>query len=323
MTVSNAKVSVVTPTFFRPAETLGLLENLSKQTLLPFEVILVDGAPSEERRTEEAVSEVINNFPFKIRYVRKSGGTAIQRNEGIDLAAGDFVALVDDDVRLDENFLQSITEVFNAQGSEKVGGIVGYRKNRHFEIEKSARWQLYKKFKLLTTFEPGRYDFQCGYPINNNMQPPFSGTRPVDFMTTACAVWRREVFAEGLRFHIFFRDYGVLEDAHFSLHAGRKWNLLQSGDALCEEMHSPNGRVNRRKIGYKCVVNYYFVFQDIVRPLSLAQKFRFWRYQAFEFIRIGSSAVRRRRLHDLHEIVGRIEGVFAVLGNAVRLKKIL
>lgn len=323
MTISNIKVSVVTPTFFRPTETLGLLENLSKQSLLPFELILVDGAPPEERRTEEAVGKVINDFPFKIRYVRKSGGTAIQRNEGIELANGDFVALVDDDVRLDENFLQAVTEVFNSEGSEKVGGIVGYRKNRHFEIEKSARWQFYKRLKLLTTFEPGRYDFKCGYPINNNLQPPFSGTRPVDFMTTACAVWRREVFDEGLRFHSFFRDYGVLEDAHFSLRAGRNWNLLQCGDALCEEMNSPNGRVNRRQIGYKCVVNYYFVFQDIMRPLSPAQKFRFWRYQAFEFIRIGSSAVRRRRLNDLHEIVGRIEGVFAVLGNAVKLKKIL
>ena len=24
---------------------------------------------------------------------------------------------------------------------------------------------------LLTTYEPGRYDFACGYPINANMQP--------------------------------------------------------------------------------------------------------------------------------------------------------
>lgn len=320
MTLPNQKISVVTPTYIRPTETISLLDNLSRQELLPFEVIIVDGSSEDDVRTEKAVHNAAHNLSFKIRYVRHNGGTAIQRNKGIELATGEFIALIDDDVRLDENFFTTIVGVFNSTEAGNVGGIVGYRKNRHFELEKSTRWQFYKRLKLLTTFEPGRYDFNCGYPINNNMQPPFAGTRPVDYMTTACAVWRREVFDDGLRFHPFFRDYGVLEDAHFSLTAGRKWDLLQCGDALCEELSSPNGRVNRRQIGYKCVVNYYFVFQDIVRPLSFSQKMRFWRYQAFEFIRIGSSAVRRRRLKDLHEIIGRIEGVFAVIGGAARLK---
>ena len=174
--------------------------------------------------------------------------------------------------------------------------------------------------KLLTVYEPGRYDFETGYPINNNLQPPFEGVRPVDFMTTACAVWRREVFDSGLRFHPFFYDYGVLEDAHFSLRAKREWTLLQHGEAHCEELHSPHGRENSRKIGYKCVVNYYFVFQDIMRPLSLKQKFRFWRYQAFEFFRIAASVVRRRRWSDVLEIIGRIQGVFAVLFGATKFQ---
>jgi glycosyltransferase involved in cell wall biosynthesis len=320
MNTPNLKVSVVTPTFFRPLETIGLLENLAEQSFLPFEVILVDGAPHEEHRTENAVRNVLDKFPFKVRYVRRGGGTAIQRNVGIALAQGDFVAFIDDDVRLKENFLRVIVEIFNAEESSTVGGIVGYRIGQHFTIEKSERWRWYKRLKLLTTFEPGRYDFNCGYPINTYLQPPFTGVRTIDFMTTACAVWRREVFADNLRFHPFFSDYGVLEDAHFSLRAGRKWSLLQCGDALCEELSSPNGRVSRRKIGYKCVVNYYFVFRDIVRPLSFAHQFRFWRYQSFEFIRIAASAVRRRRRADFQEILGRIEGVFAVLGGAARIK---
>lgn len=320
MTSTHLRISVVTPTFYRPAETIGLLENLSRQSLLPVEVILVDGAPTEIRDTEAAVEKVINDYPFKVRYIRQTGGTAIQRNAGIDAADGDFVAFIDDDVRLDENFLRIIVENFHSDDYEKVGGIVGYRTNQHFEIEKSERWRWYKRLKLLTVYEPGRYDFECGYPINSCLQPPFKGVRSIDYMTTACAVWRREVFADNLRFNSFFRDYGVLEDAHFSLHAGRKWSLLQSGDALCEELHSPNGRVNRRQIGYKCVVNYYFVFRDIARPLSFRQKYRFWRYQSFEFLRIAASAVRRRRLADCQEILGRIEGVFAVLGGAARIK---
>jgi hypothetical protein len=125
-------------------------------------------------------------------------------------------------------------------------------------------------------------------------------------------MWRREAFDEGARFHDFFRDYGVLEDAHFSLKAGRKWTLLQCGDAQCEELHSPKGRVNQRQIGYKCVANYYFVFRDVVGPLGAARSFRFWRYQAFEFFRIAMSAIRRRRWGDVSELRGRIDGVLRV-----------
>lgn len=318
---SEPKISVVTPTFLRPLEIRDLLASLSLQTLLPIEVILVDGASAEDVSTARVVEQILNDLPFQIKYLRKRGGTAIQRNAGIEAARGDFIALIDDDVRPDRTFLETIMNVFTSGTADGVGGIVGYRKGRHFSVETSRRWKWYKRLKLLSTFEPGRYDFNCGYPINNYLQPPFQGVRPVDFMTTACAVWRREVFDEGLRFHPFFQDYGVLEDAHFSLRAGRRWKLLQCGEALAEELNSPNGRVNERRIGYKCVVNYYFVFQDIVDPLSTAQKFRFWRYQSFEFLRVATSALRRRRLSDLKEVWGRIEGCFAILRGSAFSKK--
>ena len=315
-------ISVVTPTFFRPEETVGLLKNLAGQDLMPVEVILVDGAPPEERMTEMAVKKIANALPFKINYIRQSGGTAIQRNFGIDAAIGDFIAFIDDDVRLESDFFSTLSEVFEGDSQKEIGGVVGYRTNQHFSLAETRRWRWYKRLKLLTTFEPGSYDFNCGYPINNNLQPPFEGTREIDFMTTACALWRREVFAAGLRFHPFFSDYGVLEDAHFSLRAKKDWDLLQCGTARCEEMHSPNGRVNSRRKGYKCVVNYYFVFQELVKPLTFRHKFRFWRYQAFEYFRIAASAVRRRNPDDLKDLYGRLEGVIAVVSGAYKNKEL-
>jgi glycosyltransferase involved in cell wall biosynthesis len=315
------RISVVTPTFRRPREVEDLLENLSAQTTLPAEVIIVDGAAAEEVDTENRVAEIRSKYPFHINYVRHSGGTATQRNVGVEAAKGSFIALIDDDVRLEADFFKNILSAFAEDDKKNVGGIVGYRTNRHFSPEKAQRWRWYKRLGLLSVYEPGRYDFMCGYPINNNMQPPFKGTRRVDFMTTACAVWRRDVFDSGLRFDPFFADYGVLEDAHFSLRAGHAWALLQSGDARCEELHSPNGRVSRDKIGYKCVVNYYFVFQDLVRPLSLAHKMRFWRFQAFELFRIGVSAVRRRSWGDLLDLGGRLKGISTVLTSRNKFQR--
>lgn len=310
---SHQLISIVTPTFRRPTEVRGLLEHLSQQTLLPLEIILVDGAPQEEKGTEDVVLQLRDQLPFEVRYLRHDRGTAIQRNAGIEIATGSFIAFIDDDVRLDPEFFERMVAAFTSDRGKKVGGIVGYRTNQHFELDNRQRWRWYRRLRLLTTYEPGRYDFQSGYPINANMQPPFSGTRKVDFMTTACALWRREVFESRLRFDPFFCNYGVLEDAHFSLRAGRRWELWQCGDAHCRELHSAGGRVDRRSIGYKSVVNYYYVFRDIVRPLTWRHQLRFWRFQAFEILRIASSAIRRRRYSDVMELGGRLEGMMAVV----------
>jgi hypothetical protein len=50
------------------------------------------------------------------------------------------------------------------------------------------RWRWYKRLWTLTTYEPGKYDFKTGYPINNNNAvTPF---QPAKAATTACTVWR-------------------------------------------------------------------------------------------------------------------------------------
>lgn len=306
------RISVVTPTLRRPQEVAELLANLAAQTLQPLEFILVDGAPEGEEATRKVAEQEFGKATFPCRYIRHGGGTAIQRNVGIEAAQGEYIALIDDDIRLEPDFLAQVARAFAADASKRVGGVVGFRTNQEFKLESRARWHWYRKLGLLTTFEPGRYDYRTGYPINACMQPTFSGVREVDFMTTACAVWRREVFADGLRLDPFFRGYGVLEDAHFSLRARRTWSLLQCGDARCQHLHSPHGRTNRRKIGYMCVVNYYYVFRDVAGPLSLRQKFRFWRYQAFELVRILGSGLRRLRSDDWAELAGRLKGFLAV-----------
>lgn len=313
-----AGITIVTPTFRRPREMAELLDNFSRQRMLPEEVIIVDGAPEGEEETREAVEPLIPRLPFPCRYIRHGGGTAIQRNVGIGEARSKLIALIDDDIRLEPDFLERIAAAFSADAEGRVGGIVGYRTNQHFDAN-VLRWKWYRRLRFFSTYEPGRYDFRSGYPINVNLQPPFEGLREVDFMTTSCAVWRREVFDSGLGFDPFFRDYGMLEDAHFSLRAGRKWKLMQCGDARCLHLHAPGGRPQRRRIGYKSVVNYYYVFRDIAGPLSPGQQFRFWRFQLFELLRVIGSAVRRRRWSDAAEFIGRVEGFVAVAtGRAFR-----
>lgn len=311
---SGLAISVVTPTYCRPGELGGLLRNLTQQTRLPDEVVIVDASP--DTATGIVVEQLRPHVPFAIRYLRSAKGTAVQRNAGIRGACGHFIAFIDDDVRLDADFLDVVIGHFQRDEAERVGAIVGYRKNEPLSEVEPARWVWYRRLRLLKTFEPGRYDRSTGYPINASRQPPFTGLRPVDFMTTACAVWRRAVFATGLQFDPFFTGYGVLEDAHLSLTAGKRWLLYQCGDARCVERRAAGGRENDRLIGYKSVVNYYYVFKSVEKPLTLLQRVRFWRFQMFELVRVSAYWLRKRERSAAWNLLGRVQGILAVIGGA-------
>ncbi len=310
------RISVVTPTLGRPREVSDLLVNLAAQTVPPSELILVDGATPEDERTREVVTVAAPTLPWPCRYLRQGGGTAIQRNAGIDAGDGDFIALIDDDIRLDEDFFEQMLAAFENDFDRQVGGITGYISNQFLDPETSPRWRWYRRLRLFTTFEPGRYDFQSGYPINRYLQPPHRGLKEIDFMGAGCAVWRRQVFDSGLRFADFFTGYAVLEDAHLALRAGRRWRLLENGRARCRHLRSPRGRVGSRSIGRQSAVNYRFVFIDLVPRRTLGQELRFWRVQLLDLLRFSVALLRRPDREGVALIAGKLEGIW----QAARLK---
>jgi|ERR1043166_253098 glycosyltransferase involved in cell wall biosynthesis len=304
-------ISVVTPTFRRPREVAELLANLNEQMLLPSELLLVDGSPRADRETEHVFKERTSSLRFPCHYIARAGGTAIQRNIGIDQARGDFLALIDDDIRLEPEFFALMVESFVEDKQKQVGGITGYITNQYLDVETSHRWRWYRRLKLFTTYEPGRYDFQTGYPINRYLRPPHDDLVPIDFMGAGCAVWRRQVFADGLRFSEFFRDYGVLEDAHLALRARKNWKLLEHGRARCVHLQSRTARENDRLISRKTAINYRYVFMDIVPCRTWVQEFRFWRVQIIDLLRMVAFTLTHGGKQNLAKVIGKIEGIVA------------
>lgn len=300
-------VSVVTPTRGRPVEVEALIANLVALERPPGELILVDGAGDDDRATEEIAARA--QVDFAVRHIRHGGGTAIQRNVGIDAATGRYVALIDDDIRLEPDFLERIVEVFENDREGSIGGITGYITNQHLDPTTSPRWRWYRRLRLFSTYEPGRYDWASGYPINRYLQPPHDGLREIDFMGAGCAVWRREVFDSGLRFARFFTGYGILEDAHLALRASRRWRLLEHGAARCVHLRSLTGRVDGREVARKSAVNYRYVFLDLVPERSLRQEARFWLVQLVDLLRIGVAALRRPSRAAIATTWGKIEGI--------------
>jgi GT2 family glycosyltransferase len=90
-------VSIVIPTFNRPARLRLVLDALARQSENPsnFEVVVVDDGSKVP--TADALSGV--SFPFTLRIVRQdNAGPARARNRGIEETRGELVLFLDDDV---------------------------------------------------------------------------------------------------------------------------------------------------------------------------------------------------------------------------------
>lgn len=310
----SGTISVVVPTYDRYEQIQPLLKMFVAQTLQPLEVIIIDGSPPDDGRTEQIVTDCRKgDLPFKLRYFRSDPGIARQRNVGIDHARGEFIACVDDDIRLAPDYFEQIVSVFLKDRAGTVGGVCGYVDNHHHDQESLARWRWYRRLRLFTTYEPGRYDRSSGYPINTYLDPSFQGLKEVDFLSGGYTVWRREVFDSGLRFSLFFDGAGPLEDVHLALQAARWWKLLKLGSAHCRHLHAPSGRPSRWKAGYRSVVNYWFVYQDIVRDRRLINSLRFWYVQIVWILMLLIRGFRDLDIGSFVKIGGRLQGAIAAL----------
>jgi glycosyltransferase involved in cell wall biosynthesis len=94
--VAEPLISVVIPTFQRPAACAAAVASALAQTLAPLEVVVCDNGSEDE--TQERFSQWMRDDP-RVHYIRlsPSGRPAPGRNAGVRAAGGDWVAFLDDD----------------------------------------------------------------------------------------------------------------------------------------------------------------------------------------------------------------------------------
>jgi GT2 family glycosyltransferase len=106
-------VTVVVCTRNRPDSAMVTLGGLVAMRYRPFEVVVVDNAPSSDA-TKDALLREFGDDP-RIRYVREPRpGLSCARNRGLAEASADIVAFTDDDVRVDPWWLNGIARGFRA-----------------------------------------------------------------------------------------------------------------------------------------------------------------------------------------------------------------
>lgn len=107
-------ISIIIPTLDESKYLPRLLEDLSRQTSKPSEVIVVDGGSQDNTLALAKSSSVVTQA------LRNPRGTGKQRNAGANRAKSDWLLFLDADVRLDPDYIAKMLASANSSSADIV-----------------------------------------------------------------------------------------------------------------------------------------------------------------------------------------------------------
>lgn len=109
------RFSVVTPVYNTPAGVLWeMLESVRTQTFEDWELCLVDDASSELHVRQMLESTARQDPRVRVRFRERNGGIVAASNDALEMAEGEFIALLDHDDELHPDALAHIHEALLA-----------------------------------------------------------------------------------------------------------------------------------------------------------------------------------------------------------------
>lgn len=116
------KISVIIPAYNAAGTIKECLISLFKQSLLPFEIIVVNNNSTDN--TKDVVSQLFSNQKEIHTYCLEENrqGPSFARNYGANRAGGDVIAFIDADCIADSSWLCRLSESF---GSADIGAVAG------------------------------------------------------------------------------------------------------------------------------------------------------------------------------------------------------
>lgn len=107
--MSTPRFSVIIPLYNKEAEIERTLRSVLAQTLQPIEIVIVDDG-STDRSCERV--EAINSPLIKL-HRQANAGSAVARNRAIELAQGEYIAMIDADDEWTPDYLSEIARLID------------------------------------------------------------------------------------------------------------------------------------------------------------------------------------------------------------------
>jgi GT2 family glycosyltransferase len=260
-------VSVIIPSKDRPREIAHMLASLLRQPTMPLEVIVVD-----QSREKYALP----NFP-QLRHVYEPGlsGSSAARNYGADLASGDVLLFLDDDVELEADCVALVEAAFAARPS-----LIGAQ----CEIENP--WD----DRALTLWNISTWIFEHGF---FNSRPYRRGADNVPRLISGLAsAFRRSLFAVERNDDIGMSGYCLGEDWDLTKRAARHGELIIIPGAKVRHLHSSLNRHDPdayRKLRWK---NILYIYDKLDAGKDIRNRFWRWWWMFGERLRLATRKLR-------------------------------
>jgi len=330
-------ISLIVCTYKRPKSILTLLKSVFEQSVLPFEILIIDGSPDNDTDLVLAEYKSVSSLKY-FQVGAETRGLIKQRNFGISKIdpVSDVVAFLDDDLILKNDYFAELALTFQLNpGAIGVGGI-DMLENRFFRkvenerysqfsyyeldgwvVKDSIRFKVRKLFGLLTDLQP---DIIPSYSHGRSGFPPNGRTYCVEHLIGMSMAFRKSLFEE-ITFSSYFEGYGLYEDFDFSVRALKYGDLYVNTNAHVWHYHDPNGRPNTYRYGKMVIRNGWYVWKQRFPKNSSSAIFK-WHATAFllALIRLLNSFTGPNRLDAFKEFIGRLAGWFSLWFNKPTLQ---
>lgn len=244
-------ISAIVPTIGRVDSLNALLESLAAQTRRVDEVIIATA--------DEKTCENVEPCQLTVRCVIVSPPNAVrQRMAAIDVAGGDYLLLLDDDVVLERDCVERMLALL--QTNEDVVAVTADFSNQSWP-DPTRIWQLY----LRRVLRLGRRQWQgrvVGPLLRFGFNPVPESAQPMEWLGSGSSLVRRSAFQSVGGFSDFFLHRCTInEDVDLGLKLRRVGRIMFCPDARMAHHHAPGGRVTKFLAAEDDLFNRYFILR--------------------------------------------------------------
>ena len=241
--------SLILPTCNRAELVKKFLESVSRQVVLPSEVIVVDqsdGPATKDIFTAWNVPGVSKKYIYQ-----QVKSLILARHKGLDACAPmDLAAFFDDDVLLGPAFFKEMIQIFAKDIDGRFAGGMGAVDGWPY------RPKPLQALFLMPHEGSGKF-LASGVQTFPHWKKEFCET---EFLSGGCTFWRRKIIQQ-YRFDERLSGYGHGDDVDVSYRISRRYKLFFQPKAVCFHQHNPPGRDQGRKYRRTWIQNMYYLAQ--------------------------------------------------------------
>lgn len=297
------------PTIGRASSLGALLDSLAIQTCKVSEIIIADGSSDLETTRLIADPKWYEAGLVLKRIHVQPPNTVQQRIAAIEIACGENLLMLDDDVVLEPDCVQRLCEVLE-DNSDVVAASADF--NNQSWPAPTRIWQFYFRH-ILGIGNQGWQGRVVGPLLRFGYNPVPSGPTPIEWLGSGNSLVRRSAYLSAGGFSDFFLHRCTInEDVDLSLKLSRIGRIFFCPAARMAHHHAPAGRVTVIVAAEDDLFNRFFILRQTLGMSSLRA---FWLVMLYFTIETTSHFLGCVRRLNFRNFFPRLKGHLRALNR--------